>query len=58
VRSLFTACRLIPIPKKDGTIRPIAIPEVFFKIAGKYISTLRKSCRSTKLELVFLEELT
>ena len=36
VRSLLTACRLIPIPKKDGTIRPIAIPEVFFKIAGKY----------------------
>ncbi|MBK9643452.1 MAG: hypothetical protein IPO72_19790 [Saprospiraceae bacterium] len=36
MRSLLTACRLIPIPKKNRSIRPIAIPEVFFKIAGKY----------------------
>ena len=37
VRSLLTASRLIPIPKKNGTIRPIAVPEAFLKIAGKYV---------------------
>lgn len=39
MRLLLTACRLVPIPKKNRSIRPIAIPEVFFKIAGKYALT-------------------
>ena len=48
--SLLASARLIPIGKKDGGVRPIAVGEVFRRIAGKILVARYQSDLALRLQ--------
>lgn len=50
VRDLLTNCRLVAIGKPDGGVRPLAIGEVFLKIAGQWLLNVNRDDVMMRLE--------